>query len=36
MLEIFITILITLLSLSYIFYPLLANKSDIKKIDWDI
>ena len=35
MLETASTILITLISLIYVFYPLIQLKSEIKKVDWE-
>lgn len=35
MLETVSTILITLISLTYVFYPLIQLKSEIKKVDWE-
>ena len=35
MLETVLTILITLISLIYVFYPLIQLKSEIKKVDWE-
>ena len=35
MLETVLTILITLISLIYVFYPLIQLNSEIKKVDWE-
>lgn len=35
MLETASTILITLISLTYVFYPLVQLNSEIKKVDWE-
>jgi len=35
MLETVSTILITLISLIYVFYPLIQLNSEIKKVDWE-
>jgi hypothetical protein len=35
MMVIIFTVLITLLVLSYVFYPIISKKSLTKKIDWE-